>query len=112
MNNNEHCHSNFGHVGPHATFHHQHFQMVNLMMMYCERTMNRLNPHALLCEPEVSDNKAKEENEALSKGEKADKQQSRVNKLMTSYDFGWKIPSMHERMNNKKHSHIIFKNKR
>ena len=69
MSSNEHCHSDFGYAGPCTTFH-RHYK----------RTMNGLNPHLLPCAPEVSDNKVKEENEAQSKGEKVDKQQSRINK--------------------------------
>ena len=55
-NNNEHWHSDFGFAGPHATFHCQYFQMVDLITMNCKRTMNGLNPCALTCEPETCDN--------------------------------------------------------
>ena len=61
MSNNEHWNSDFGFAGPHTTFHHQCFQMVDLMIMHCKRTINWLNPHALLCEPTASNAKLKEE---------------------------------------------------
>ena len=69
------------------------------MTMHCKRTMDGLNPHALPHEPEVSNNKAKEEKDSPRKGEKVEQQQSRINKLTIGYYFGWKIPSMHERTN-------------
>ena len=88
MSNNEHWNSDSGFAGPHTTFHHQCFQMVDLMTMHCERTMHGLNPHVFPCEPEVSNIKLKEEKESTRKGEKVEQQHSRVNTLMTGYDFG------------------------
>ena len=43
------------------TFHHQYFQMVDLMIMHCKCAINGLNPHALPYEPEVSNNKISSE---------------------------------------------------
>ena len=70
--------------------------MVDLMMFHCERAMNRLNPHALPHEPTVSNTKLQEENNTRSKGEKVEQKQSRINKLINGYDFGWKMPSTHK----------------
>ena len=53
------------------------------MITHCKRTMNGLNPHALPYEPEVSNTKLKEEKKSPSKGEKAERQQSCIDKLMT-----------------------------
>ena len=60
MSNIEHCHSDFGYTGTHTTFHHQCLQMVDLMIMPCERKMNGLNTCPLPHEPEASNNKIKE----------------------------------------------------
>ena len=99
MSNNENWNSYFGFAGPHTTFHHQHFQMVDLMMMQCKCTMNGLNSHELPHELEVSNTKLKiKKKKSPRKGEKAEQQQSRVDKLMTGYDFGWKMSSMHKRI--------------
>ena len=67
MSNEEHWHVDFGHTGPHTTFHHQCLQIVDLMIMHCERSMDGLNPHALPYEPEASNNKTKEEKKSPSK---------------------------------------------
>ena len=34
-------------TGPHAVIHHQHHQMVDLLMQYCRRSMCGLYPHVL-----------------------------------------------------------------
>ena len=103
MSNNDNWNRDFGLAGPYTNFHHQCLQMVDLTMMHCERKRNGLNLHALLYEPEESNVQVKEEIESPSEGEKVEEQQqSRANKLMNGYDFGWKIPSMHERMNGRK----------
>ena len=52
MSNNEHWCSDFGFAGLHTTFHHQHFQMIDLTAMNCERVMNGLNSCTLPHEPE------------------------------------------------------------
>ena len=70
MSNNEHWNRDFGFAGTYTTFHNQCFQMVDLIMMNCERTMNGLNPCAFPHEPEVSNLQAKEEKESPSEGEK------------------------------------------
>ena len=35
------------HTGPHTVAHHQYYQMVDLLIQHCRRTMGGLNPHAL-----------------------------------------------------------------
>ena len=95
MNNNAHCNSDIGVSGPHPTFRRQCFQMVDLMMLHCKRAMNGLNPCALPYELEVSNVKLKEVKKSPSKGEKLEQQKSRVIKLMTGCDFGWKTLSTH-----------------
>ena len=35
------------HTGTHTVIHHQYYQMVDLLMQFCRRTMGGLNPHAL-----------------------------------------------------------------
>ena len=67
MSNNEHCHSDFEFAGPHTTFHHQHFQMVDLTTTHCKRAMNRLNQHALPHEPKASNNELSSEVKAEHK---------------------------------------------
>ena len=37
----------FGLEGPYTVMHHQHYQMVDLLMQHCRQTMGGLNPHAL-----------------------------------------------------------------
>ena len=37
------------HTGPHAVMHHQHYQMVDLLIQHCRKTMGGLNPNALPC---------------------------------------------------------------
>ena len=37
----------FAHTGPHAVVHHQHYQMVDLLMQHCRKTMGGLNLCAL-----------------------------------------------------------------
>ena len=37
----------FVHAGPYTVVHHQHYQMVDLLMQCCRKTMGGLNPHAL-----------------------------------------------------------------
>ena len=95
MSKNLHWNSDFWFAGPHATFHHHFFQMVNLMMLHCKRTMNGLNPHEF--QHEATENNAKhvEENNSPIKGEIKEQEQSRIKKLMTGCDFGWKTPSIH-----------------
>ena len=105
MSKKEHWNSDFGFEGSCTTFHHPHFQIVVVMIIHCKRTMNGLNPHALPHEPEVSNSKLKEEKESPSKSEKMHQQQSCINKLMIGCDFGWKIPSMHERINKNEQTH-------
>ena len=61
MSNNELWHCYFGCAGPHTTLHCHHFQIVDLTMMHCKRTMNGLNLCALPCEPEASNNKLSSE---------------------------------------------------
>ena len=56
-NNDEHQHSDFGFAGPHTTFHHQCFQMVELTNIHRKRAMNGLNPCTLPYEPKTSNNK-------------------------------------------------------
>ena len=69
MSNNDHWHIDFGFTGLHTTFHHQCFQMVDLIMVHCKSIMNGLNPHTFPCEPEGRHNKtsseANEERKAL-----------------------------------------------
>ena len=63
-NNNEHWHSDFGFTGPHTTFHRQHFQMVDLIIMNFKRTVYGLSLYAVTHEPVRCDNnmtEAKEE---------------------------------------------------
>jgi len=38
-------------TGPHTVIHHQHYQMVDLLMQCCRRSMCGLNPHILPCAP-------------------------------------------------------------
>ena len=83
MSDNVHYYSDFGHVDPHATFHHQHFQIVDLMMLYFKGTVNGLNPCALPHEPTEHIMKHVEENNTSSEGEKKEQQKSRIKKLMT-----------------------------
>ena len=67
-NNNEQWNSDFGFAGPCTTFHHQCFQMVDLITLNCKRTMNGLNPHALTHEPVMYDDnmtEAKEERKEM-----------------------------------------------
>ena len=64
-------------------------------MLHCKHIMNVLNPHALLHEPAEHNMKHMEENNTSSKGEKEEQQKSPINKLMTGYDFGWKVQSTH-----------------
>ena len=47
MNDNSAMNNGVDHAGPHAVMHHQHCQMVDLLMQHCRRTMCGLNPHAL-----------------------------------------------------------------
>ena len=65
--NNEHWHSDFGFTGPHTTFHHQHFQMVDLIIMNFKRMVHGLNPCAVPYEAVRSDNmtEVKEEREEM-----------------------------------------------
>ena len=51
MSNNAHWNRDFGFSGPHATFHYQNFQMVDLIKLHYKRAMNGLNPRALPYEP-------------------------------------------------------------
>ena len=102
MSDNVNWISDFGHAGLHTTFHHQHFQMVNLMILHCNRAINRLNPHELPCAPIEQNAKHAEEKNMPSKGEKVE-QQSQMKKSMTGYDFGWKMPSSHSTKNKKNH---------
>ena len=74
MSKNEHCHSDCGFTGPQTAFHRPFFHMVVLKKMHCECALNALNKHALPFEPEVSNNKTKEENKSPSKGEKVEQQ--------------------------------------
>ena len=37
----------FDHAGPYTIMHHQHYQMVDLLILCCRKTMGGLNPHAL-----------------------------------------------------------------
>ena len=60
-NNNEHWYSDFGFTVPQTTFHHQHFQMVDLTTMNFKHKMNRLSPHALPHELETNNNKVNSE---------------------------------------------------
>ena len=65
-NNNEHYASDFWFTGPHTTFHHQHFQMVDLMIMNFKRRMCGLSPCAVPYEPERhNDNMSSEIEEEL-----------------------------------------------
>ena len=72
MNNNEHWHSDFGFTGPHTTFHHQHFQMVDLKIMNFKRTVCGLSPHAVPCEPVTNNNNMNSELEEERKGKVED----------------------------------------
>ena len=77
MNNNAHCNSDFGFSGPHPTFRRQCFQMVNLMKLHCNRTMNELNPCVFPYEPAENNTNIKEENNSPRKetqGEKMEQQ--------------------------------------
>ena len=76
MSDNVNWNSDFGHAVPHVTFHHQCFQMVDLMMLHCDRAMNGLNPHALTYEPIEQNKKHTEENGMPSKGQKVEKTKS------------------------------------
>ena len=93
MINNVHWNSDFGYAGPYTTFHHKCFQIIDLMTLHWKRAMNGLNPHTLLHEPTEHNTKHMEENNASSKGEQVEQQQSRINELMTGYNFGWRVPS-------------------
>ena len=70
MSNNVNWNRYFGHAGPHTTFHHQCFQMVDLIMLHCKRAMNGLNPHALPHEPIEQNEKHAVENNMPSEGKK------------------------------------------
>ena len=61
MNNNAYWDIDFGYAGTCTAFHHQYFQMIDLMMLHCKREMNGLNPHALLHEPTVKNTSVMEE---------------------------------------------------
>ena len=37
--------------GPCAVFHHQCFQIVDVLIAYAQRSLSGSNPHATLCEP-------------------------------------------------------------
>ena len=103
MSNNAHWNGDFWFAGPHTTFCYQHFQMVDLMTLNYKRAMNGLNTHALHHEPKYDNIKHMEENVSPSKDEKVEQQKRRINKLMTGYDFVWKITSTHAtRKQNKK----------
>ena len=61
-------------TGPHTVIHHQHYQMVNLLIQHCRRSMGGLNPYALPCvsskhreKKKDRDNKGKQPNLAKSK---------------------------------------------
>ena len=51
MNDNSAMNNGIDYTGPHAVMHHQCYQMVDLLMQYCRRTMCGLNPHAFPCVP-------------------------------------------------------------
>ena len=66
--------------------------------------MNGLNQFALPHETAEQNTKHTKENNMPSKGSKEEHQhqQSRINKLMTGHDFGWKTPSTHATRKNEK----------
>ena len=47
MNDNSVMNNGIDYTGPHAVMHHQYYQMVDLLIHCCRRTMCGLNPHAL-----------------------------------------------------------------
>lgn len=55
MNNNSKIHNNgnygIDYTGPCAVMHHQHYQMIDLLIQHCRQSMRGLNPHALPCVP-------------------------------------------------------------
>ena len=74
MSDNANWNIDFGCVGPYAHFHHQCFQMVDLMMLHCKRAMNELNPHAFPHEPTEHNTNHTDENNMPSKDEKVEQQ--------------------------------------
>ena len=64
--------SNFGLAGPHATSHHQHFKMVNLLIESCAFAIKGLNPKAQQHHPAVK--VRKEENEKKMKKENVEEE--------------------------------------
>ena len=78
-------------TGPHAVTHHQYYQMVDLLMQHCRRSIGRLNPHAL---PHVP----VQHHEEVKMNRKPDKKTCRTNQE------GWKTQKTKKgnRNNNKK----------
>ena len=52
-----------GFSGPHTVFHHQFFQMVDLMIAHVRRSISILNSHTLSCEPHQKQKEIKQLNE-------------------------------------------------
>ena len=73
-------------AGVRTPFHHQYFQMVDILINYFSRNRLNLKPCAKPCEPnaEVEEVNANEEVKDM-----------RIIKLIEGHDFGWKIPSKH-----------------
>ena len=65
--------------GTHTVIHHQHYQMVDLLMQHCRRSMCRLNPHALTHMP-----KHQEDVNETADSKKINKRQKSLS------DQGWK----------------------
>ena len=74
--------SDFDLVGPCAVFNYQYFQMVDLMILHCKRTMKGLNLYSFHYEPISHDKNLKEEST-----EKAEHN--------LGYEFVWAIPTKH-----------------
>lgn len=71
-------------TGVRAPFHHQYFQMVDMLIHHFGRNKLNLNPCTKPCEPNT-------EVEEVSTNEEA--KDMRTIKLIEGNDFGWKIPS-------------------
>ena len=84
-NNNEHWHSDFGFTGPCTTFHHQCFQMVDLIIMNFKCTVCGLSPYAVPYEPVINNNNmnSKLEEERKVKVEELIKPKKHARKEMT-----------------------------